>query len=341
MNEKTDLGQDLTVEELRSIYFDEDALRLPPIRLFRMDAKDMRIYYTFDEKFHEFFPGVTGFLSKVLPTSPALIKWKVEMGEAADDYVAERAAYGSLMHTLVAVLLIERKFDLETVHGIVSDYCEKNEMDVDEISWSREMKKDLVAFAQWMIDFQVKPLAIEVPLCTRKYGIATLVDLICKMIMPVKGLWGEVYKSGARAGQPKESTKDCEIYAIVDFKSRKKYYVTETDQLQLAYCEAMVKENYPEFEEKDFKLFSWHPKDWVTVPGSYFTEHTDKHSQRELELYSELYHLKNDVTKYTRITFKGVVDVNKKDLAENYSLLTLMEIASIEETKLSENEPEE
>ncbi len=339
MNEKIDLGQDLTVEELRSLYFDEDALRLPPIRLFRINSKDMRIYYTFEKKSHQFFPGVTGFLKKVLPTSPALINWQIEMGDRAEDFVAERAAYGSLMHTLFAVLLIERQFDLETIHGIVSDYCEKKEMNVDEIQWSRELKKDIVAFAQWMIDFQVKPLAIEVPLCTWRYGIATLVDLVCKMMIPTKGFWGEVYKSGAKAGQPKETTKDCEAHAIVDFKSRKKYYVTETDELQLAYCEAMVKENYPEFEEKDFRLFSWHPKDWVTAPGSYFTEHTNKHTKHEMELLSELYHLKNDVTKYTRISFKGVVELSKKDLAENFSRLTLMEIVSIEETKLSENEP--
>ena len=332
MNEKTDLGQDLTIEELRSLYFDEDALRLPPIKLFRMDSYNKRIYYTSSKGVHEFFPGVTGFLSKVLPTAPELIAWKVQMGEGADDYVKERATYGSLMHGQFAPLLINRKYDLGPIREIIHEYCKEAAMIVDENAWTRELKGDIIAFADWMNKYQVKPLAIEVPLCTRKYGIATLIDLVCKMIVPMKGFWGEEYKSGARKGQPKETIKDCEIFAIIDFKSRKKAYVTETDELQLAYSAEMVKENYPEFKDLDFKLFSWHPKDWKPVPGSHFTEHTNKHSVREMELYSELYHLKNNVSRYQRMSFKGVVEVGK-DLSENYELMTLMEIVELDKMK--------
>ncbi len=340
MNEKTDLGQDLTIEELRSLYFDEDSLRLPPVRLFRMDTYNKRIYYSSSEGVHEFFPGVTGFLSKVLPTAPELIAWKVQMGEGADDYVKERATYGSLMHGQFAPLLINHKYDLDLIMEIIHEYCKQDEIIVDEIAWTRELKKDIIAFAHWMNEFQVKPLLIEAPLCSRKYRIATLIDFFGKMILQVKGFWGEVYKSGVRAGQPKESIKDCEVYVFADFKSRKKAYVTEADELQLAYGAEMIKENFPEFKDKDIRLFSWHPKDWKTVPGSHFTEHTNKHSIREMELYSELYHMKNDVSKYTRMSYNGVVEVGK-DLTKNYELKTIMEIASIQETKLSENEPEE
>ena len=332
MKNEIDIGQDLTIEELRSLYFDEDALRLPPVKLFRMDSYNKRIYYTSSEGVHEFFPGVTGFLSTILPTAPELISWKIQMGEGAAAYVKERATYGSLMHGQFAPLLINRKYDLDPIHEIIHEYCKEDEMIVDEIAWTRELKKDIIAFAHWMNEFQVKPLAIEVPLCTRKYGIATMVDLVCKMIIPMKGFWGEEYKSGARKGQPKETMKDCEIYAIVDFKSRKKAYVTEADELQLSYCTEMVKENYPEFKDKAFKLYSWHPKNWQTVPGSHFTEHTNKHSVREMELYSELYHLKNDVSKYTRMSFKGVVEVGK-DLSENYELKTLLEIIDMDKIK--------
>lgn len=333
MNEKTDLGQDLTIEELRSLYFDEDALRLLPIKLFRMDSgskkKKTRIYYTSSEGVHEFFPGVTGFLSKVLPTAPELIEWLKQMGEEADDYVKERAVYGSLMHGQFAPLLINRKYDLDPIRDIICGYCKLEGITVDEIAWTRELKKDIIALAHWIDKFQVKPLLIEAPLCSRKHGVATLIDFFGKMIMPIKGFWGEEYKTGARAGQPKETIKDCEVYVFADFKSRKKAYVTEADELQLAFGAEMIKENFPEFKDKDIRLFSWHPKDWKTVPGSHFTEHTNKHSAREMELYSELYHLKNDVSKYTRMTYKGVVEVGK-DLTENYKLKTLMEIVEID-----------
>lgn len=329
MNEKTDLGQDLTIEELRSLYFDEETLRLPPIRLFRMDTYNKRIYYTSSEGVHEFFPGVTGFLSKVLPTAPELIKWLIQMGDRADDYVAERADYGSLMHGQFVPLLINRKFDLNPLHEIIQDYCKENKRIVDEAAWTRELKGDIIAFAHWMNEYQVKPLLIEAPLCSRKYGVATLIDFFGKMMLPVKGFWGEEYKSGVNKGQPKETKKDCEVYLFADFKSRKKAYVTDADELQLAFGAEMIKENFPEFKDEEIKLFSWHPKDWKTVPGSHFTEHTNKHSVREMELYSELYHIKNDVSKYTRMNFKGIVEVGK-DLTENYELKTLMEIVELD-----------
>jgi len=332
MKNEIDIGQDLTIEELRSLYFDEDALRLPPVKLFRMDSYNKRIYYTSSEGVHEFFPGVTGFLSKVLPTAPELIAWKVQMGEGADDYVKERATYGSLMHGQFAPLLINRKYDLDPIHEIIHEYCKEDEMIVDEIAWTRELKKDIIALANWINEFQVKPLLIEAPLCSRKYGVATLVDFFGKMILPEKGFWGEEYKSGSRKGQPKETMKDCEVYVFADFKSRKKAYVTETDELQLAFGAEMIKENFPEFKDKDIRLYSWHPKDWKTVPGSHFTQHTNKHSEREMELYSELYHLKNDVSRYTRMSFKGVVEVGK-DLSENYELKTLLEIIDLRKTE--------
>lgn len=329
MKNEIDIGQDLTIEELRSLYFDEDALRLPPVKLFRMDSYNKRIYYTSSEGVHEFFPGVTGFLSKVLPTAPELIAWKVQMGEGAAAYVKERATYGSLMHGQFAPLLINRKYDLDPIHEIIHEYCKEDEMIVDEIAWTRELKKDIIALANWINEFQVKPLLIEAPLCSRKYGVATLVDFFGKMILPEKGFWGEEYKSGARKGQPKETMKDCEVYVFADFKSRKKAYVTETDELQLAFGAEMIKENFPEFKDKDIRLYSWHPKDWKTVPGSHFTQHTNKHSEREMELYSELYHLKNDVSRYTRMSFKGVVEVGKP-LSGNYELKTLMEIVEMD-----------
>lgn len=332
MNEKTDLGQDLTIEELQSLYFDKDTLQLPPVKLFRMDSYNKRIYYTSSKGVHEFFPGVTGLLSKVLPTSKYLIDWLKQMGDKADDYVAERSDYGSLMHGQFAPLLINRKLDLDPLREIIHEYCKENKRIVDEIEWTRELKGDIIAFAQWMNEFQVKPLLIETPLCSRKYGVATLIDFFGKMMLPVKGFWGEEYKSGANKGQPKETKKDCEVYLFADFKSRKKAYVTDADELQLAFGAEMIKENFPEFKDKEIKLFSWHPKDWKTVPGSHFTEHSGKHSEREMELLSELYHLRNDVSRYTRMSYKGIVEVGK-DLTGNYEIKTLMEIVEIDEIK--------
>ena len=315
------------------IFLDENKLKQPPVKLYRLDSHNVRVYYTPEEEVCEFYPGLTGFLNKVLPTPQELIDWLVQMGkEAAAIYVKERAIYGSLMHGQFAPLLEKREYDLEPIPEIINGYCKQNKIVVNEKAWSQELKSDVLAFAAWMDEYKVVPIAIEIPLRSVKYGIATLLDLVCKMTVSVWGFWGEEYKTGARKGDPKETSQDCEIYAIVDFKSRKKAYVTESDELQLAYCEEIFKENYPEFNDKEFKLYSWHPKDWKTAPGSHFTEHTNKRPIRELELYSELYRLKYDVTKYSRMKFKGVVKVGE-DLTENYQKITLAEVVDLDKFK--------
>jgi len=326
----------LTVEELRSLFFDQDALRLPPVRLFRIEARGIRIYYTFDKGYAEMFPGITGMLGKVLPTSEELIKWKCQMGyDESFSYMNERADYGSLMHSLFVPLSISGTVNLDEIHDITAGWCELRGIPFND-EWPRELKSDLLAYAQWMIDYQVKPIAIEVPLITRKYQVATMVDMFCKLMYPKKGFWGEKYKSGTQAGQPKETIRDVETYAIVDFKSRKKSYVTETDELQLEFGKQMVVENYPEFDEKLISLFSWHPKEWRSSPGYYFTEHTGKHDTEELELLSRLYQKRVNLNEVIRTETRGVVDIRKKDLSENYEIRTLIDI--INSYKTDEND---
>ena len=339
---------DVTIEVLQSEYLNKDELQAPPVELSRIESHNIRIYYGYNEGVLEFFPGLTGFLSKVLPTPQELIDWLVMMGkEAAAAYVKERTRYGSLMHGQFVPLLVDNKYDLDSTYDVIHQACRVSGLQVDEVNWSRELKRDVLAFAQWMDEYKVIPLAIEVPLITRKYGIATLVDLVCKMTISTKGFWGEEYKSdtktGFKKGDPRETKQDCEIYAVVDFKSRKKPYVTRADELQLAYSVEMVKENYPELKDEEFRMFSWHPKAWKTAPGSHFTEHTSKHTIRELELYSELYYLTNDVYKYSRMSFQGTVEVGG-DLSENYttrSLSEIIDLRAIEEAKIIKKENNE
>jgi hypothetical protein len=317
---------DLTVEELRSQFFDEEALRLPPVRLWRMEARGIRVYYTFDDGEIEIYPGVTGMLSKVLPTSEELIKWRCQMGyDESIEYMRERANYGSLMHALFVPLSVEGKINLDMIREGTIQWCEKNGIPYVE-DWPRELKLDLLAYAQFMIDYQVKPIAIEVPLRTKKYHAATMVDMFCRMVIPRNGFWGETYKSGEKKGQPKQTKKDVVTYAVVDFKSRRKAYVTEADELQLEFGKQMILENYPEFRDEDIALFSWHPKEWRTSPGYHFTEHTDKHSTEYLRLLKLMYQQRNDLTDYIHIKTSGIIDISKGDLSGNVENIPLIEI---------------
>ena len=322
---------DLLQQETQALspeLLDETALRLPAIRLFRVDDRGVRLYYTYDFGEITFFPGVTGMLGKMLATPEALINWKAEKGVAeARRYMEERACYGSLMHSLFTHLLIKRSIDLDEMPEIVHNYFLEHNCQTNISARVHELKKDLLAFAQWILEFNVAPLAIELPLCSQRYGVATLVDLVCELDVTEKGFFGEVYKSGAQKGKPKETKETKRRKAIVDFKSSKNSYSSpESHEYQLLFCQELVKENFPEFAETDFYLFNWHPKDWRTSPGCHCLDQTGKHQKRELELMAELYHIRHTLQNKSKVFTQGVIDLDKGQLAENFEVATYAEV---------------
>lgn len=325
----------MTIEQLKSLY---STLQLLPTKLLRIDDRKVRIYFTYEKGYGEFFPGVTGMIEQTQPMNQHLIDWLIMMGDKAEPHVEERKNYGSMMHSAFAEILINKKFSLDTITKRVTDYISLNSVEADPLKWELELKKDILAFSQWIIEFEVIPLAIEIPLCSRKYKVATLVDLICKMTKPIKGFWGEKYKTGEKKGEAKETIKKENIFAIVDFKSRKKAYVTDGDELQLKLCEEIVKENFPEFKDINFYLYSWHPKDWKTSPGFFDTDHSNKHSIKEMELISALFHIRKDILKYTRLNIKGLIDLNSGDIVGNYIIQNLEEITKKEYSKIIKDE---
>lgn len=314
-------------EQIHAIYFDADALRLPPVKLYRHDDGHDRFYYTYDLKDQlTIFPGVTAMLSAVLPTPQGLIDWKLSKGATeADRYTTERMFYGTLMHTEAAKLLIAKRYDQADIAGIVRDYFAENGLSYSPGAWEYELKKDLLALAAWVKEYEVKPLAVELPLYSSTYGVASCVDLVCELSIEEKGFWGETYKSGPQKGQPKETKQRNRRFAIVDFKSGKRSYSSVNNELQLLFYQEIVKANFPEFANTDFLLFNWHPKDWQSEPGCHLMEQTEKHSLRELEIYAELYHLQHDLGKNTKLFMSGVIDLSG-DLSENYQRKTWEEV---------------
>ena len=66
----------MTVEEIRAVFFNADALKEPPYRVFQLNSDGYRYYYRFNEKGEpEFYPSVTTLLKQVMPTPPALLDW--------------------------------------------------------------------------------------------------------------------------------------------------------------------------------------------------------------------------------------------------------------------------
>lgn len=91
----------MTVEEIRAVYFNADALKEPPYRVYQLNSDGYRYYYRFDENgTPEFYPSVTTLLKQVMPTPQHLIDWMLANGkEGAIEKRDLAAAYGTFMHS--------------------------------------------------------------------------------------------------------------------------------------------------------------------------------------------------------------------------------------------------
>lgn len=320
------LAEGMTAEEMRAVFFNVDALVGQPEMVYRLNGGKHRYYYTFDEAQNPvFFTSVTTMIKFTMPTSPHLIKWIAEKGyEEARNYAQERADYGTFMHTEIAELLINKTYDTTKVREKLKAFIEQEKLPVDFINHEEEIKKDVLSFAQFMIDCKVNPLAIEIVLTHPTDGYAGAIDLICEMTIKVDGLdHDNPYKSGARKGQPREVKVDKTLIAIVDFKSgRKGFYEEHEVQLQ-AYTE-MWQHHFP--NKKVERLYNWSPKDWRGAKPTYnLKDQTEAKSRGKLKHLVELARIESS-RKETNVTIiEGTINLDT-GLEDNLKEMSLAEL---------------
>lgn len=320
-----EIAPGMTVEQIQAEFFNEDALQEQPEPVYRLDSSGHRYYYTFDEDGEpRFFVSVTTLIKQTLPTSPQLIKWIADMGyEESQRYAADRAAYGTFMHAQIAELIINRSYDLDNLKERLKFYIESEKLPSDFIGYADDFKKDILAFAKFMKDFKLKPLAIELVLTNPEDGYAGAIDLAAEITIEEKGFFGEVYKTGANAGKPKESKKERTIRAIIDFKSGRKGFFPEHEVQLHAYMKMwnMHFEAYP-IE----KVFNWSPKDWRgTTPSYNFKDQTDSKNAMKLPYFVELARIEDEKRDNTIVSCSGLIDIDK-NLEENIIELNLSEV---------------
>ena len=295
----------MTVEEIRAIFFNTDALREPPYRVFQLNSDGHRYYYRFDESgMPVFYPSVTTLLEQVMPTPPALLDWMIANGK--DGSVEKRdlaAAYGTFMHIQFETLIINRRYDFDNVPSALLAYMEENNLPEKVFSeWLPKIRKDVLAFAQFARDYNVKPLAVEIGLVHPEYHYAGCVDLPCFMTDP---------KSGKT------------FTAIVDFKSgRKGFY--EEHELQLHLYREMWNVNYPDVPVA--RVFNFSPKDWRTKPTYNLKDQTDSVNAKKLPYLLALATIEDEKRDNTLTIVRGVLDLDNGKIADNVLTLSLAEL---------------
>jgi len=322
-NTVKEIATGITSEKLSAMFFDATKLKTQPEPIYRLDSANHRYYYKFDKDGEpQFFTSVTTMIKNTLPTSPHLIKWIADKG--ADEGAAEaqeRANYGTFLHMQCGELLISGKYDLDTLSKKLDEFCLKEKTSPKK-GWVEDLKKDVLAFAQFMIDCNVKPLAIEICLYHPTDGYAGAIDIVCELDIEEKGFFGEVYASGVNKGQPKETKRARRVRAIVDIKSgRKGFY--ESSEIQLHAYRDMWSCH---FEEPIEKVFNWSPKEYKgTTPSYNLKDQTDSKSACKLPHLVALAKIEDEKRSNHVTVISGNIDL-LKGLNDNISEMTFIEL---------------
>jgi len=296
----------MTVEEMTAMFFDEKTLIEPPYKVWQLNSKGHRYYYRYDDNGNpEFFPSVTTILSQTLPKAPHLIQWIANKGiEEAERYKGERAAYGTFMHAAFEELLINRAYDLDGLKGKLKEYIEVYRLPDDFIYYADDLKKDVLAFAQFVLDYDVRPLAVEIALVHPYYKYAGMIDCPCTMLSKIGG--------GER------------INAIVDFKSGRKGFYEESE-IQLGMYRDMWNVNFEQFPVT--RIFNFSPKDWRKRPSYNLKEQTDSPNIRKIPYLLEIAAIEDEKKDNTFTSVNGMVLLdNAPDLTQNVISLSLAEL---------------
>lgn len=264
---------EIKIEETQYEFITEGFIRpVAPVRRFSQGHN--RFYYRVEEdgEITLFSSGTTLIKDGYAESEIFLEEWRNKLKADGKDPIYELmylAMRGTLLHILAGDFIQQREIAL----GDLNTYFTANHPDVTSQPYYMEvvrrdslwLQKGILAFAQFVKEYNVKPLAIELILTSDKYGVASPVDLICTMDIEEKGFFGEVYKSGVNKGEPKETKQERTITAIVDFKSSKAFY--DKHSLQLKLYKQMVSECYPDVKIEG--LYNWSPKDWTGTTPSY------------------------------------------------------------------------
>lgn len=278
-----ELTELVSMEEIRSIWFDDTAIIESPTKIRRINAKGNRFYFTQDDQGDlSFYLSVTSAIQKAIPESFFLKDWKDKEAERIGvnqrkEYVQTRADYGTFLHICLADLMVNREFDPKELDEKLKTFMNGCKLDYNESvfrEWRYEIKMDMLALAQWVIDYDVWPIAVEYPMADSETKLGGCMDLVVDMLAkkyakPTK----ERFESLSAAQQAKhqnfkkwksfEENKWNRVTAAGDLKSGRKGFF-ENHQIQVELYREMFNREMKELglETEATHSFNLSPKEW-------------------------------------------------------------------------------
>jgi len=291
-------NEEILIDDCLPVYWDDKALQPVTFNLRRIDHKGKRKYATIaGNKVDKLFTSVTSFSKAVLPIGEGLLKWtKDKTPEQINDILDRSSAYGTLMDILFNYLLRDR--ELHSVQEVVNQFAFDKGLTIDANKWIYQLKRDILAFIQFIKDYEVKPLATSLALVLdlqeEDLGyprLAGTLDLICEMNNKI-----------ATKTDIKKGDLPRRVIGLIDYKAkigdmsgtteRNSFYDSECLQVILYAKMAKV---HLQLEPEIVADFS--PKNWRTNPDYNLkiwngTQVYERMNQK-LEHYLRIYQIDN------------------------------------------------
>lgn len=295
----------------------------------RFQQGNNRFYYTVSEEgeIKLYASATTLIRDGYAEDSTPLEKWRNGLraeGKNAEHELMYLGTRGTIMHFLLGECSQGKEIPLTNLNGFITEFAPElttipfyKEVLAKDTKW---LNKSVLAFLQFMKDYNVRPLAIELILASDEYGVASPIDMPCIMDIEEKGFFGEVYKSGANKGEPKETKQKRTVVAVVDFKSGNFY---DKHYLQLQLYKRIMKENYPELEVE--ALYNWSPKDWSGSPTYNLREQSDGKLDALCETIFEQGRIKHEWKTPSVSLFTETISLDSYNGSEAFKKLPLQE----------------
>lgn len=285
------------------------------VQLRRMNAYGMRFYYRIDQQGQvHFYGSITSVKSQVTGKPKPIIDKMVEMGKANfERYLNQRAHRGTFFHIQAAELTIQGLYDTNKVGARIAEYAAEHGLEPeDTYGWHDEIIKGLQSWLLTMQEYEITPIAVEIPVFSDHHKVAGTIDLVCEM---------NAAKYTAKT--PPEKRK--RVKAIIDWKTG---YIFPDHAFQLELGKLCWAECLPDGPQIE-RVYNWSWNDWRKNPTYELKNQSDSiwSDPKLMQAYLDIYQATGKLKPRNIRTFTGLLErttdltaINKTLTPEEYIL---------------------
>lgn len=248
------------MKEVEPVFISDPKLLQQREKLYRFDNSVSRYYFRFPDFGEEIaYLGATGATDKLLPTGKGLMYYYGKNGELTDLMVKSLAEYGTLMHVTIGD--IEKNggvCDFDSIADLASRHAVDSGFPFEMTRWAYHLPRNVASWLQFRKDHNVRVLAVEFPVWSDTFSIATLSDIYCEIDFNKKRVLAVI--------NLKKGSFDA------DDDENKKFY--ESHDLQLQIEKLLWEECYP--QQPVEMVFNWSPNNWTEKPTYTLKNWTEK-----------------------------------------------------------------